>query len=126
MIAPHERAEHALRVKAAKLAEAAVSEQYRLRPDLHERYGPAGQRYCVRDVARHVLTLAASVGFGDPARFARYAEWAGPVLAAYGIPESDLAGSLRALRWAVGVHLAPDVAAQVYPHLDAGLAAVHP
>src|SRR3954470_3968041 len=94
----HCRAGHAIRVRVTKLAEAAVAEQYRVQPDLADRYGPAGRRCCVRDVAHHVQFLAASVELDDPGRFTAYAEWARGVLAAHGIPAADFLVSLRALR----------------------------
>jgi hypothetical protein len=117
------RAGHAIRIRATKLAEAAVAEQYRAHPDLADRYGPDGRRYCIRDVAHHVQFLAASVELADPRRFADYVAWARRVLIAYRIPAADFLGSLRALRAVARDHLPPAVADGACRHIDAALAA---
>ena len=39
------RAGHVVRIKAPKLAEAAVAEQYRRQADLTKRYGPKGRGF---------------------------------------------------------------------------------
>ena len=115
------RAGHAVRVRAPKLAEAAVAEQYRLQPDLAERYGPDGRRCCVRDVGHHVEFLAASIELADPGRFVSYVRWARGVMAAHGVPAGDFLVSLRALR-SVVVELLPAGPAQIAcRHVDAAL-----
>lgn len=123
MITAEQRAGHALRVKVAKLAEAAVAELYRARPDLPARYGPDGRRHCVQDVGHHVTALAASVELGDPRRFARYVGWARGVMDAHGVPPDDLLASLRALRRAAEGLLPPGAADLTRRHLEAGTAA---
>jgi hypothetical protein len=80
------RAGHAVRVRGPKLAEAVVAEQYRLQPDLAERYGPDGRRCCVRDVGYHVEFLATSVELGDPGRFVGYVRWARGIMAKAAAP----------------------------------------
>jgi hypothetical protein len=116
-----QRAGHLLRIKAPKLADAVVAEQYRLQPDLPERYGPDGRRHCVRDVAHHLPFLAAAVELDEPGRFADYVTWARGVLAAHRVPPADFAGTLRAMQNVLPALLPPEGAALVRPHLDAGL-----
>ena len=123
MIAHEQRAGHAVRVKAAALAEAAVAEQYRLQPDLPGRYGPEGRRYCLRDVGHHVQFLAASVERGDPRYFVRYVAWARGVMAAHNIPPADFLVSLRTLRQAAADLLPAGAADAACRHIDAALAA---
>ena len=117
------RAGHAIRVRATRLAEAAVADQYRAQPDLADRYGRDGRRYCVRDVAHHVQFLAASVELGDAGRFTDYVDWARGVLAAHNIPASDFLVSLQSLRSVVLTHLPPPAADAACRHIDAALAA---
>jgi hypothetical protein len=117
------RAGHAVRVRGPKLAEAVVEEQYRLQPDLAERYGPDGRRCCVQDVGHHVEFLATSIELGDLARFVNYVRWARGVMAAHGIPARDFLVSLRALR-SVVVALLPGSAGEIAGrHVDAALEA---
>ena len=123
MITAEQRAGHALRVKVAKLSEAAVAELYRARPDLPARYGPDGRGHCVQDVRYHVAALAASVELADPRRFARYVVWARGVMDAHGIPPADLLASLQALGRAAEGLLPPGAADLTCRHLDAGAAA---
>jgi MerR family transcriptional regulator, light-induced transcriptional regulator len=115
------RAGHVVRIKAPKLAEAAVAEQYRQQADLNERYGPKGRVFCVRDVCFHVQFLAASIELGDPDRFARYVRWARDVMSAHGIPAGDFLVSLQALRSAVALLLPPGAAEIAGRHVDAAL-----
>jgi hypothetical protein len=97
-ITPAQRAAHVLFVKAPALAAAAVDQLYREQPDLHARYGPAGKAHCVKDVAYHVRFLSAAVEMNDPKVFTDYVAWAVGVLASRGIPPTDAAASLLALR----------------------------
>ena len=122
MITDDQRAGHALRVAEPKLAEAAVAEQYRVQPDLTARYGPAGRRYCVRDVGYHVQSLAASVELGNPERFVNYVRWARGVMAAHGIPAGDFLVSLQAMRTIVSALLPPGPADAACRHIDAAVA----
>jgi hypothetical protein len=126
MITEEHRAGHALRVTAPKLVEDIVAEQYRLQPDLSERYGAAGRRYCVRDVGYHLQFLATSVELGDPRRFVDYVAWSRGVLAAHGVPASDLLVTLRAMRLVLASRLPPAAAEHACRHVDVALAACQP
>ena len=117
------RAGHVVRVKAPKLAEAAVAEQYRRQPDLAERYGPRGRGYCVRDVAFHVQFLASSIELNDPARFVSYTRWARDVMSAHGIPAADFRVGLQSLREVAAALLPTAPAEAAVRHVDAALAA---
>jgi hypothetical protein len=123
LMSDDQRAGHAVRVRGPKLAEAVVAEQYRLQPDLAERYGPNGRRCCVRDVGHHVEFLAASIELADPERFVSYVRWARGVMAAHGVPAGDFLVSLRALRSVVVELLPPGPAEIAGRHVDAALRA---
>lgn len=105
-ISAPERAGHALRVRAAALAESVVTELYRRRPDLETRYGPDGRRHCVNDLAHHLRFLAASTELGDAKVFVDYVAWAADVMASRGVDVRDQLDSLEVLR---------DVAAAAVP-----------
>lgn len=123
MITAAERTGHLLRIKAPKLAEAIVDEQYRRQPELLERYGTEGRRYCARDLDRHLQSLAAAVDLEVPAQFVKYVEWAKGVMAAHGIPAADFLVSLQVLRDVVPGHLPAGFAGLACAPVDAALAA---
>ncbi len=80
------------------LAEAVVSRQYQLHPELRQRYGEGGQAKCVEDTAYHLAYLAAAVTYSSPSLFTDYIAWAKAVLAAFGVGPEDVEGNLVALR----------------------------
>ena len=122
MITADHRAGHALRVKAPGLVEEIVAEHYRLRPELSERYGPEGRRFCLRDVGHHIQFLAAAVELGEAARFVAYVTWVERLLAAHGVPPSDLSMTLRIMRDVIAARLTPGAAEAACAHMDAALA----
>src|SRR5262245_46105494 len=80
------------------LAGAAVARQYRLQPELREKYGEGGQAKCVQDTEHHLACLAAAVTYSSPALFCDYVAWAKAALAAYGVAPEDVEGNLACLR----------------------------
>ena len=111
VISQNERAGHALRVRALALADSVVTELYRRRPDLQNRYGPGGRRHCVNDLAHHFRFLAASTELCDAKVFVDYVAWAADVMASRGVDVRDQLDSLEVLR---------DVAAAAVPDEIAG------
>lgn len=118
-----QRTGHLLRIKAPKLTEAILDEQYRRQPDLHARYGTDGRRYCARDLGHHLQSLAAAVDLGVPAQFVKYVEWARGVMTAHGIAAEDFLVSLQVLLDVVPAHLPAAVANLACAPVDAALAA---
>jgi hypothetical protein len=123
MITAAERAGHLLRTKATRLAEAIVTEQYLRQPELTQRYGPDGRRYCVRDVGYHLDALAASVDLANPGQFVEYVRWARGMMAEHRVPAADFLVSLQVTRDVMGDHLPADAAELARRHLDAALTA---
>ena|SRR5690349_12922987 len=121
-ITQHHRAGHTIRVRTAKLAEAIVDEQYRRRPDLVARYGPAGREKCVQDTKYHLRFLSASVEFGQPRVFADYCDWAVGVMEAHRVDARDAVENLRLFGPVLAEHVPPDAAALAGEHLDAAIA----
>ena len=120
-LTPHQRAGHALRVKATALAEAVVAEQYRLRPELAAHYGQAGRRHCLADAHHHMNFLAGSVEFNDPKVFADYVEWVVDLLAKRGIPSGEVSDNLRVLEGVLAGSLPPSTWVLVRQHVRAGM-----
>ena len=118
---PSQRAGHALRVKAPKVAAAAVDALYRLRPEVEARYGEGGRRHCVKDLGHHLRVLAAAVELEDAKVFGDYAVWAAGVMVAHKVAPEDTVASFRALLEAAPAAVAPESAAPVRAIISAAL-----
>ena len=116
-----QRAGHAIRVRIPKLAEAVVDEQYRRRPELEARYGPAGRAKCVQDTAYHLRFLAGSVEFGQTKVFEDYVAWAVRVMKAHRVAAEDAVENLRLIAGVLRDRLPPAAAAAATEHVDAAL-----
>ena len=80
------------------LAEAIVSRQYQVQPELRERYGEGGREKCVEDTKYHLAYLAAAVQYASPSLFGEYFAWAKPAMVAYGVDLEDVNRNLICLR----------------------------
>ena len=107
-VSASEQAGHTLRVKAPRIAAAAVESLYRLRPDLEARYGEAGRRHCVKDLGHHLRFLAAAVELEDGNVFSDYAAWAAGVMVAHNVAPEDTVASFRALLDVAPAVVAPE------------------
>jgi hypothetical protein len=116
-----ERLGHALRVRIPKLAVAVVAEQYRRRPQLADRYGPAGRAHCVKDTTHTLRFLAESVSFAEPRIFCDYSAWALAVMARHGVAAEDVGDNFRLLAELLPRHLPPEAAAAAGEHVRAAL-----
>src|SRR5579884_2318053 len=103
------------------LAEAVVAQQYRLQPELRNRYGEGGQAKCVQDTEYHLAYLSAAVTYSSPALFSDYIGWAKAVLAAFGVGTEDVQANLICLRDAVNERLPRRLSEVVAPYLDVAL-----
>lgn len=81
-----------------ELAEAVTELHYERRPELAQRYGPAGRARCLQDAAYHLAYLSEALAASSPDLFADYVAWAKVMLEGRGIPAEDLACNLEALR----------------------------
>lgn len=91
-------------------------------PELSARYGEEGLAHCRRDTDYHLAFLADAVAVGETPLFVDYVGWAKSMLAARGIPATDLMENLRLLRDALAYHLPEDTAKAAMTALDAALA----
>ena len=111
----------ALQTQRAMLATATVTDHYQRRPQLAERYGPAGRTKCEADAAYHLSYLAEAVAVASPALFVEYLGWVKVLLANLGIPAHDITENLESMRRAVVQLLPPELSAVACEYLDAGL-----
>lgn len=114
----------AKQIEAARdaLAGGAVDRLYARRPELVERYGPAGRQKCVDDTRYTIDYLVNAVSTSQPALFTEYVAWAKVVLERRNVRAEDLADNLAALREAARELLPPEAAALAAEYLDAGIA----
>ncbi len=103
------------------LAEAVVSRQYELQPELREQYGEGGRSKCVQDTEYHLAYLAAAVKFSSPALFTDYIAWAKAALAAHGVGQEDVECNLVCLRDVLAEQLSGGMGEVVIPYLQAAL-----
>jgi len=82
----------------AHLAEAVTALHYERRPELAQRYGPAGRAKCLQDAGYHLAYLSEALASSSPDLFADYVAWAKVMLEGRGIPGEDLTGNLEVLR----------------------------
>jgi MerR family transcriptional regulator, light-induced transcriptional regulator len=107
--------------RRTRLAAAITERQYERRPELAQRYGPAGRAHCVRDAEYHLAFLSDALATSSPALFADYVGWAKIMLAGRGITAEDLAENLRMVREVLQHELPPDTGRMVVLALEAGL-----
>jgi signal transduction histidine kinase/ActR/RegA family two-component response regulator len=106
------------------LAEAVVTRQYQLQPELRQRYGEGGQAKCVQDTEYHLAYLAAAVRYSSPTLFSDYISWAKAVLAAFGVGPEDVEGNLVCLRDVLSEKLPGGMDEVVAPYVEAALRAL--
>lgn len=104
-----------------ELAEAVTVHHYERRPELAERYGPAGRAKCLQDAGYHLSYLAEAMASAAPDLFADYVAWAKVMLEGRGIPAEDLAVNLEVLRDVLRRELSPEAAEEAARYVEAGL-----
>lgn len=108
-----------LKLEFAHLAEAVTALHYERRPELAERYGPAGRAKCLQDAGYHLAYLSEALASSSPDLFADYVAWAKVMLEGRGISAEDLAGNLEVLRDVLRRELPEEPDALAY--VEAGL-----
>jgi MerR family transcriptional regulator, light-induced transcriptional regulator len=119
-----ERAAAQLDSRQFELSEAITQRHYQENPALEARYGPAGRLRCREDAALHLAFLSQSVAMGTPGIFVDYICWAKVMLAARGIPGSDLTRDLEAMERILQEKLPQDLAHHVGQHIRTALEAL--
>ena len=111
-----------LREQQTALAEVLVNRQFAARPDLAQRYGPAGREKCLQDANYHLSYLANAMKAGDPNLFANYVAWVKVMLGKRGIPVEDLARHLELTRAVVAEAVEGEEGTLAVEYLGAALA----
>ena len=119
-----ERAAAELDSRQSELSEAITQRHYQQNPELESRYGRAGRLRCREDAALHLAFLSQSVAMGTPAIFVDYICWAKVMLAARGIPGSDLTNDLDSMQRILEEKLPEDVWPDIGQHVRAALQAL--
>ena len=110
--------------RCLELADALVSLEFELHPELETRYGETGREKALQDASYHLPFLAQAVAAGNPALFADYIGWVKVVLAQRGVLSSDLLFHLQCLRDVLHTSLAAEYRPAIDIVLDPALAAL--
>lgn len=108
----------------AFFAEIVTREYFQRRPELKEKWGPAGLKRCTEDTGYHLSYLAEAVRFDFPILFTEYLGWTKILLANLRIAEEDLLAHLELIRSVLSVRLEPEFAEVVLPALNEGIEAL--
>jgi MerR family transcriptional regulator, light-induced transcriptional regulator len=79
------------------LAREIVARQWKLRPELGQRYGKNGLKRCSEDARYHLKYLSEAVAAAEPALFVDYIAWVKTMLSSRNIPVEDLVFNLEAM-----------------------------
>ncbi len=96
--APSDEAESFLAANRDRLARAVTDEHFRRDPGRAARYGEAGRARCAEEAGLHLDHMRAAVAHGSPELFVDHVKWANMLLAARGIPYTDLLALLDVIR----------------------------
>ncbi|WP_434751757.1 cobalamin B12-binding domain-containing protein [Paenibacillus amylolyticus] len=94
----HREAGERLLQDAGILAEKITEMQYRLQPDLMERFGPIGKIRTKQDSQYSLSYLAESVLVKSPSLFTHYISWLKVLLAGYQVSAEDLGMNLKLIK----------------------------
>ncbi|MGQ8871683.1 cobalamin B12-binding domain-containing protein [Paenibacillus sp. TSA_86.1] len=97
----HREAGERLLQDAGILAEKITEMQYRLQPDLMERFGPIGKIRTKQDSQYSLSYLAESVLVKSPSLFTHYISWLKVLLAGYQVSAEDLGLNLKLIKEAL-------------------------
>jgi methanogenic corrinoid protein MtbC1 len=103
------------------LAEAIVTRQYELQPEIWQPYGDAGREKSVRDVMYHLSYLAEAMAASDPLLFTDYVAWVKVLFVGLNFPDQVLATTLRCIRHVLQEMLPEELKAIADEYIGAGL-----
>lgn len=110
--------------KTQAIAEAVVDMQYRLQPEIWEKYGEEGRKLSIRDVTLHLPYLCEAVRASDPSSFINYIMWLEELFRGLGLPENALSVNLECIRDVLMEMLPPEMAVITSEYLESGLRAL--
>lgn len=113
-----------LQAERHKLAERIVEQDYAERPELLQRYGPAGRVRYLEDAASHFSFLGTAIDWQRPSIFLQHVSWIKVVLCHRGVTEADLQRNLELMRPALSEFLPQAEAATGIGLLDQALQAL--
>jgi methanogenic corrinoid protein MtbC1 len=117
----HRQVSEAILAGSAAIAEAVVSRELALHPELEQRYGPRVREQSLQDAGYHLAFLAAAVRSENPAVFAHYLAWAKIVLVKRGVLTADLAFHLECMKEVLHQRLPASPRALACDVIDGGL-----
>lgn len=115
------KASQAIHNQRQMLAEAIVTRQYELQPDIWQPYGDTGREKSVRDVMYHLSYLAEAMAASDPSLFTDYVAWVKVLFAGLNFPDQVLATTLQCIRHVLQEMLPEELKAIADEYIGAGL-----
>lgn len=119
-----ERAAQQLLARKEELALRITDVMYREDPSLLARYDQRGRARCLEDMRYNLEHLAPALALDEPAMFSGYVRWLVELLAAHGVPASDVRRSLELTQATLADVLDNDEAAAVSAAIHAGLQSI--
>ena len=116
-----QQAAQAIRQMQADLAEAAVTRQYALQPEVWLPYGEIGRQHSVRDEGYLLTYLCEALAAGEPALFIEYLAWARVFFAGLKFREDMLPMTLATTRQTLEQMLPAECKPAALEYLDMGL-----
>jgi hypothetical protein len=93
---------------AEAIASAMTDLTFRRLPELEKKYGAAGRAHCHKDALFHLSFLAQATRLNAPRLFVDYVGWAKIMLAARGVPATDLFANLEIMHEAARNGVEPE------------------
>ena len=122
MLEIDEKAAIAVDRRRPELSEEIVSRQYRLEPEIWQRFGARGREYSLRDQDFHLQYLSESMRLAEPELFADYVGWANSLFDNLGFPAQGLVTALECTREVIRESYPDEISSRADACLDAGLA----
>jgi methanogenic corrinoid protein MtbC1 len=102
------------------LADAMVSLQYELQPEIWKPYGSPGRLKSVRDTRYHLEYLIEALDANSPELFIAYLSWVKILFAGLGFPDSVLPKTLECMRRVLAGHLPQELLLPILDILEKG------
>jgi methanogenic corrinoid protein MtbC1 len=103
------------------LSEAVVDRQYRLHPEIWEKYGQRGRAHSIEDMGYHISFLAESINVSDLGIFLHYVQWVKRLFEGLKLPQNSFLTTLQFTKDSIEEMLSADTAEEAGGYIDAAL-----
>ncbi|WP_020620967.1 cobalamin-dependent protein [Paenibacillus daejeonensis] len=110
-----------LLTRCDELADQVTERQYKMQPELEDRFGPAGYKKTRQDTLYNIRYLSQSIQIQSPLLFASYITWLKVLLEGYKITSDDLLVNLRCLQQVMAEQLEAQMMEVINPYIEQAL-----